>query len=493
MPDKARGEKKNSNPLVKAAEILESISDGFFALDCNWRITYINQQGAAFLGLKPVDLIGQSVWKMYPHLIGTLAEDNFRKAMQEGKPREFEIPSPETGNWFNIRVFPSKEGISVLWQDITGHKQFEIALKESDEKYNQLFSNIGEGVAFCEIIFDSEGKPADTLFLKLNDACQEVMGMPPGKVEGKRASDFGPIDKLLLRKFGQVALTGKQSSFEHYGEKTQRWYEVRIYSPQKGYVVVLFQNITARKQAEQALAKAKNELETKVKDRTQELLQANTQLKQYANKIMQVQEEERKRIAYELHDDTAQYLSILKMQIGALAESAEIQSPKLKERLQFLEKDADRAFNDVRRYSHELRPTVLEHQGLAAALEQIATDYNKLGQLSVEVNVEGMEPELSEEVKLGFFRIAQEALNNARKHAKASQVNTEIRFNHKQLKMTVTDNGEGFNAKEALKTRGGKGSLGLVSMKERADLINADLKIVSEPGKGTQVILKAKL
>jgi len=194
-----------------------------------------------------------------------------------------------------------------------------------------------------------------------------------------------------------------------------------------------------------------------------------------------------------LHDDTAQYLGILKMQIGALAESEDIQSPKLKEKLQFLEKDADRAFNDVRRYSHELRPTTLEHQGLVGALEQIAEDFTKLGQLTVEVHVEGMEPELSEEVKLGFFRVAQEAINNTRKHAKASQVTIDIRFNHKSMQMTISDNGEGFNTKEALKKSQGKGSLGLMSMRERADLINADLKIESELGKGSKVILKAKI
>ena len=100
-------------------------------------------------------------------------------------------------------------------------------------------------------------------------------------------------------------------------------------------------------------------------------------------------------------------------------------------KLEYLEKDAELAFNDVRRYSHELRPVVLEHIGLLASLEQIAEDINKLNCFKVEVEVNGKEPKLSEDVKLGFFRIAQEALNNVRKHAKASRAVISLKFQEK--------------------------------------------------------------
>lgn len=252
-------------------------------------------------------------------------------------------------------------------------------------------------------------------------------------------------------------------------------------------------DITRLKRAEETLAKAKAELETRVLERTRELSQANGQLKQYGRRITEVQEAERKRIAFELHDDTAQYLALLKMELNALIQSGEIQNPKVLEKLHFLEKDADRAFNDVRRYSHELRPSVLEHMGLRSSLEQIADDINKLKQITVEINVEGEEPDLSEEIKLGFFRIAQESLNNARKHARASKATISLQFKDNRVKMAVTDEGTGFDMQEVKTRRTEKDSLGLISMRERAKIIGANLKIESEPGKGTRVTAEVKL
>jgi signal transduction histidine kinase len=216
-------------------------------------------------------------------------------------------------------------------------------------------------------------------------------------------------------------------------------------------------------------------------------------LKTFSQRLIEVQEEERKRIAYELHDDTAQYLALLKMQLNALLESGKIQNPEVLDKLRYLEKDSDRAFNDVRRYSHELRPVILERTGLTAALNQVVDDFNKIGELPVKMKVTGLEPELSEKVKLGLFRITQEALGNARKHSKASQAVINLTFQETRVEMTVNDNGTGFNLSEATTRASGKGSLGIMSMQERAKAIGARLKIDSKAGKGTSIKLEVEL
>jgi PAS domain S-box-containing protein len=357
--------------------------------------------------------------------------------------------------------------VFVIGHDITERKRAEEALKLSEEKYRSVVENASEAIVIAQ---DGKAK-------YFNPRLLEITGYSAEDLKSTPFLDFiHPEDRKLVEQRYQRRIQG---------EVVPTSYEYRVISKDGSTRWMLMNAALVTWEGRPATLNFFTDIteEKKLRD----------QLTEYAHRITQVQEEERKRIAYELHDDTAQYLAILKMQIGALAKSDKIQSPEVKERLEYLEKDADRAFQDVRRYSHELRPVVLEHMGLRAALEQVAEDINNLNYFTVELIVEGREPGLSEEVKLGYFRIVQEALNNVRKHSKAVKAIIDLKFQQNSLIMKVTDDGIGFNLQETRAKSGKKGSLGLISMQERADLIGARLKIESQPGCGTTIRVEIPL
>ncbi len=335
------------------------------------------------------------------------------------------------------------------------------SLKASEERYRLLVENASEAVVVAQgekLIF-------------FNKQTEELSGYSKEELAKRSFVNFFlPEDRDTMITYFRARIRGENvpSRYElRVLDKNGRikWVDINTsFITWNGYPAVLglITDITERKNLEQTL-------------------------RDYAIRITQVQEEERKRIAYELHDDTAQYVALLKLEIDSILNSGEIQSPRILEKLKYLNRDASRAVDDIRRYSHELRPGVLEHLGLQAALEQMAEDHNKLGQIHVYVNVDGVEPDLSEDIRLGFFRIAQEAISNARKHARVPSALVKLNFNDHKIIMLVSDKGIGFDPQKAVSRLGETGSLGLMSMQERARLIGANLKIDSQPGQGTTI------
>lgn len=211
------------------------------------------------------------------------------------------------------------------------------------------------------------------------------------------------------------------------------------------------------------------------------------ELELFNHRIIQAQEEERKRIARELHEDTVQILAILKLELESLLQSDGFMSPETMEKLGYLKDNMNHAMQDIRRYSYELRPGDLENLGLEVALEQLADDATEPNKLEVELAIKGEPKTLNSDIELVLFRIVQEALNNIRKHAQASRAVISLAYRPHKIVITVEDNGRGFNLETESHTALDRGSLGLISMRERAKLIGADLNIKSGRGQGTAV------
>jgi signal transduction histidine kinase len=213
-------------------------------------------------------------------------------------------------------------------------------------------------------------------------------------------------------------------------------------------------------------------------------------MRYYARQITRVQEDERKRIAREAHDETAQILVALSRRLDALMASPHLPSAAFKERLGGVRELTTDALQSVRRFSQDLRPPVLDDLGFVAAVRGLTRSLEEAG-VETELRMSGAPYRLSAEEELVLFRIAQESLNNIRRHADASEAKVIVSFGQKNVRVVIEDDGRGFDAPDKFVDLMASGRLGLIGMHERARILGGTLRIDSEPGKGTRVTVDA--
>ncbi len=215
-------------------------------------------------------------------------------------------------------------------------------------------------------------------------------------------------------------------------------------------------------------------------------------MRYYVQEIIKAQEAERLRIAREIHDDVSPALLLLIQQIDTITGSSRLKSAEtLDKKMESLRHQAIEALESARRIAQDLRPRILDDLGLVPALEWLAENFFKLYGFDCCVETKGKERLLSAEVQLLMFRIAQEALNNVRKHSGATRAQVVLEFFPYSITLSVTDNGQGFELPGRMGDMTTSGKLGLAGMQERTQLIGGTICIESEPGKGTTVTVAA--
>jgi len=215
---------------------------------------------------------------------------------------------------------------------------------------------------------------------------------------------------------------------------------------------------------------------------------AQQRLRDYAAAILRSQEDERARLARELHDETVQALIALDQRVQmverALARDPQAAAGKLAE----LRTMTATTLDDVRRVIRALRPIYLDDLGLLPALEMLTQTIGREGGLTATFEVEGEPRRLMPERELALYRIVQEALHNVARHARAKHVLVKLKYDH-TLCVSVTDDGIGFDLPDRVDAMTDLGHFGLVGMRERAEVVGARLEIRSVPGEGTTVEL----
>jgi len=216
-------------------------------------------------------------------------------------------------------------------------------------------------------------------------------------------------------------------------------------------------------------------------------------LRYYLQEITKAQEEERKRIGRELHDDTAQALYALTREVDNFLRDNTKLPAESAVFLKGLGERVKEVLGSLRRFGRDLRPPMLDDLGLLATLRWLVSELKEQNGIEADLRVLGNERRFNPEAELILFRIVQEALRNVEKHAQASKVEVAVEFGEGKTKVSICDNGKGFDLGASLAELPRVGKLGLAGMEERVHLLGGSMRIESEAGKGTKVMIEVPI
>ncbi|MDM8000253.1 MAG: PAS domain S-box protein [Dehalococcoidia bacterium] len=463
----------------KAQRYLDVAGVSIEIIDANQIAILMNKKCCEMLGYTESELLGRNWFDMLtPERHRAKAKAIFA-GMISGRTRlDRCIESPvvtKSGQerliaWYNPTLLKDKSGnvVAVLGSglDITERRRMEKALLESEERYRTLFEDSRDAI----FILDRSGR-----VMHANRAGLELFGYTEEEI----------ADVHLLRR----AVDPTQS--DDFRERAVREGYVRDYEmklrKKNGSEIDCLLTFTVERDADgNALG-----YEGIVRDVTDDKrMQRNLSL--YITQVTRAQEEERKRIARELHDETVQSLSALSLDIQRLAKGRKRLPEEIIRELDQIRQKVTNIADELSRLSHALRPNVIDHLGLIPALRLLVSDFSKKSGVTARLEVVGAEQRLSPETELGLYRIVQEATRNIRKHAEATEVVISVGFNDGRVTVTITDNGKGFSTPVRLEDFATMGRLGLIGMQERAQLLNGEFSIHSEPGVGTTIKVETR-
>ncbi len=470
--------------------LLTSVSIPLLMLNDTLQIRQFTPPMERLLNIRAAD-IGRAISEIRLQLSIENIEPILHEVLDTLGTRELEVQDRE-GRWHMLRIRPYRtaenkiEGLVLVMVDIDQLRRTQQSMQQSRDFADFLIERMPMAVVVVE---------KDCTLRTANTAFRDLTGMQPRELVGRSLPVIfqtlwgldgfeAKLDALLAGE------TGAALEFEH--KSTHPNHSVLLIKGQalgmdgSRVVLMTMEDITLRRQSESLAADQKEALEREVERTNRTLQRAQSELQELTAYLFTMQEEERRRVARELHDDVAQRLSALQLQHER---SRREEDGSRAERDEAIHNVLDSLNTDVRAISHRLHPSVLEDLGLTEAIRTLVKEFEQRENILatfINVNVPDAVPLM---IATTVYRIVQEALRNVVKHAGKAHVKVLLEAQDDILKLEVRDSGLGFDQDADERTSG----LGLISMKERARIAQGTLEIQSSLGRGTVILLTLPL
>lgn len=469
-----------------------------------FRFLAVNQAALDMYGYSREEFLAMEVTEVRPpdqvaHFVdraGRVRDDLVRQGEFVHRKRD--------GTVFDVDVFArriefaGRRSILALLNDVTERKQAEARLRASEEMSRSLLENAPDIIVTlspdgCIRSFNREMAYLD------RDALvgQSILQFCPPEIAGRIRAMFDRVLRTGQREIIEVPGAVAGMTFWYRGYVGPLRENGRI-----GGLIATAMNITEEKRVQEELIKAHRELERRSgelagvvenlhreierRERVErDLRRSRSRLRGLSTRLLSAQEEERRRISREVHDELGQALTAMKMELAAIRRDQAAGREDPTARIEMVDGLIEEAIHTVRRIARDLRPGALDDLGLEAAIEGLLEEFRRRSGVEFSLKIEpedlGLDPVLSTTV----FRVVQEALTNVARHAGATQVSVSLRVARDRLTLQVDDDGRGITRAEV----SGASSLGLVGIRERARLCGGTVRFTGAPGHGTRLRL----
>ena len=461
-------ERKRAEESLKLfRNLIDQSSDAIEVIDpVTLRFVDCNQSAHRALGYTREEFLSLTVFDIDP-LVNPSTIAQLDEEMEESGFSTLEsLHRRKDGTTFPVEINVKLVKLESVYRlavvrDISGRKLAEDSLRESEERYRELFENAKDAI----YVHDLSGR-----YVSVNRAAESLSGFTREEILGKHYSNFVAPRNL---KHARTNLCKKLD------EANETIYELFIITKDRRAIPV---EVSSRLIHENGVAVG---IQGVVRDIT-ERKRAQEALRTYSRRLIEAQEAERQHIARELHDEIGQVLTAVKINLQSIQRLSPDSAwmPPLDESIGIV----DEALGRVRELSIELRPSLLDDLGLSAALRWYVDRYAQRTGIRAEV-MNGFEEEgrLPRDLETACFRIAQEALTNVVRHAKANSVSVQLERLRERLLLTITDDGVGFDVEGLFSNASTVAALGLRGMEERALALRGKIEIESALQNGTQI------